>query len=51
MTDAEMLNYIDLAIQKTISEYKKSGMLRESRDVSYADACDISTVTPPGGRK
>ena len=41
MTDAEVLNYIDLAVQKTIAEYKRSGLLRESRDVSYADACEV----------
>ena len=41
MTDAEILNYIDLAIRKTISEYKQSGMLKASSDVSYADACEM----------
>lgn len=51
MTDAEMLNYIDLAIQKTISEYKRSGLLRESRDVSYSDACEVLADYYANGKK
>lgn len=51
MTDAEMLNYIDLAIQKTIAEYKRSGMLRDSRDVSYADACEVLADYYTTGKK
>lgn len=51
MTDAEVLNYIDLAVKRTIEEYKRSGILRESRDVSYADACEVLSDYYGTGKK
>lgn len=41
MTDQEVLKYIDTAIERTISEYKRSGMLKDLEDVSYSEACAV----------
>lgn len=41
MNDQEIKSYIDLTVQRSISEYKKSGLLRESDNVIYADATEI----------
>ena len=43
MTDEEVKDYIDLTIKKTISEYKKNGLLKESNRVTYEDASEILT--------
>ena len=42
MTDDEIKKYIDIAIKRTISEYKKSGILKESDGAAY------SHLRPPG---
>lgn len=41
MTDAEIKKYIDMAIEKTVQEYRRNGLLRDAGEVSYADACEI----------
>ena len=41
MTDTEVKAYIDLAVQRSIREYKKSGLLRQSVDVVYNDISAI----------
>ena len=41
MTDEEVKKYIDLAVQKTIKEYKKNGILKEADGAAYADASEI----------
>lgn len=41
MTDEEIKNYIDIAVQKTIKEYKKNGILKENSSAAYADASEI----------
>lgn len=41
MTDEQIKKYIDLAVQKTIKEYKKNGILKEADGAVYADASAI----------
>ena len=41
MTDDEIKKYIDIAIKRTISEYKKSGILKESDGAAYSDASQL----------
>ena len=41
MTDEEVKDYINLTIKKTISEYKKNGLLKESNNAAYEDASEI----------
>ena len=41
MTDEEILNYIDLAIHKTIMEYKQCGIMKEPAEVNYTDATEL----------
>ena len=40
---AEIEAIIDLAIKKSISEYKRSGLLKESNDIIYEDVSIILT--------
>ena len=51
MTDDEIKKYIDIAIKRTISEYKKSGILKESDNASYTDASQILHGYYDGGAK
>lgn len=37
MTDREILKYIDYAIEKAVSEFKKSGVLKNNDDLIYSD--------------
>lgn len=39
----EIEGIIDLAIKKSINEYKRSGLLKESNDVIYEDVSQILT--------
>lgn len=41
MTDEEIKNYIDLAIKKSIDEYKKCGLLKQSENAVYSDISEI----------
>lgn len=41
MTDEEIKSFIELAIQKTIKEYKRNGLLKDSDAAVYADASDM----------
>lgn len=41
MTDEDIKKYIDMAVQKTIKEYKRNGILKESDAAVYADASEI----------
>lgn len=41
MTDEEIKKYIDMAVQKSIKEYKRNGILKDSDAAVYADASDI----------
>ena len=41
MTDEEIKNYIDIAIRKSIHEYKKSGILKHSDNAAYSDVNQI----------
>ncbi len=41
MPDEEIKRIIDLAVKTSIAEYKKSGLLKDSDNVAYSDACSI----------
>ncbi len=41
LTDLEIKSYIDLAIKRSIAEFKKSGLLKGSDNAAYSDASDI----------
>ena len=41
MTDAEIMKYIDKAVEKTVNEYKRQGLLKDFGDVTYGDACEV----------
>lgn len=41
MNDAEIRAYIDLAIQRSIAEFKKSGLVKGADDAVYADASEV----------
>ena len=51
MTDDEIKKYIDIAIKRTIQEYKRSGILKESDNASYTDASQILHGYYDGGAK
>lgn len=50
MTDEEIKKYIDLAVQKTIKEYKRNGILKESDAAVYADASAVLTSYYKAGK-
>ena len=50
MTDEEIKNYIDIAVQKTIKEYKKNGILKDSGAAAYADVSEILSSYYKGGK-
>ena len=41
LTDAEIKQYIDLAVAKSVEAYKKSGILNQSKSAAYNDASEI----------
>lgn len=41
MTDKEVKEYIDLAIKRSINEYKKSGLLKQADNAAYDDISQI----------
>lgn len=41
MTDEQIKRYIDMAIDRSINEYKRQGMLKDHDDVTYSDACEV----------
>lgn len=41
MTDNEIQKLIELTVKKSISEYKKNGLLKDSENVAYNDASAI----------
>lgn len=41
MTDEEIRGYIDIAIKRSIREYKKSGLLKDSDNAAYSDISQI----------
>ncbi len=41
MTDDEIKRYIDMAIRRTVSECKRSGLLLEEKSVAYKDAAEL----------
>lgn len=43
MPDDEIKKIIDLAVKTSITEYKKSGLLKDSDNVAYSDASAILT--------
>lgn len=43
MSDNEIKQYIDYAIKRTINEYKRCGLLRDSRSADYEDASQLLT--------
>lgn len=43
MPDEEIKRIIDLAVQTSIAEYKRSGLLKDSDNVAYSDASAILT--------
>lgn len=51
MTDNEIKQYIDYAINKSISEFKKCGILKESESASYSDATEIIANYYKNGKK
>ena len=50
MTDEEIKNYIDIAVQKTIKEYKKNGILKDNGAAAYADVSEILSSYYKGGK-
>lgn len=50
MTDEEIKNYIDIAVQKTIKEYKKNGILKDNGAAAYADISEILSSYYNGGK-
>lgn len=51
MTDNEIKAYIDIAIKRSIHEYKKSGLLKQSDNAVYSDASQILASYYAGGEK
>lgn len=51
MTDDQIKSYIDLAVKKTIKEYKRNGILKESDSAVYADASEIISSYYKQGKK
>ena len=41
MKDADIRAYIDLAVKRSIEEYKKAGLFKGSDDAIYSDASEI----------
>jgi hypothetical protein len=41
MPEEEIKRIIDLAVKTSIAEYKKSGLLKDSDNVAYSDACTL----------
>lgn len=41
MNDEEIRDYINLTIRKTLGEIKKSGLMRDSSNVLYAEATEL----------
>ena len=41
MTDDEIKRYIDITVQQSIKEFKRSGMLKESDNAVYSDAAEM----------
>ena len=41
MNDQDIREYIDLAVKRSIAEYKKAGLFRESDDAIYGDISEI----------
>lgn len=41
MSEDEIKAYIDLAIKKAISEFKRAGMMKDSGGVVYAEASEV----------
>lgn len=41
MTDEEIKEYIDLAVRRSVEEYKRAGLLEMSSNGAYGDAVDI----------
>ena len=50
VTDEEVKKYIDITVQRTIKEYKKNGILKESDNAVYADASEILASYYKGGK-
>lgn len=49
MTDEEVKAYIDLAVQRSINEYKKSGLLKQADNAAYDDISAILKSYYDGG--
>lgn len=43
MPEEEIRNIIELTIKKSIEEYKKSGLLKDSGDIAYSEISQILT--------
>lgn len=41
MTDEEIKNYIDTAIERSIRAYRKAGIIKETEEAAYTDASAI----------
>ena len=41
MPEEEIKRIIDLAVKTSIAEYNKSGLLKDSDNVAYSDACTL----------
>lgn len=41
MTDEELKEYIEMAIQRTVAELKKSGRMKQDNDAAYDDVKEI----------
>ena len=51
MTDEEIKKYIDIAIKRSIHEYKKSGLLKQSDNAVYTDISQLLNSYFQGGER
>lgn len=51
MTDIDIRKIIELTVKKSIAEYKKSGILKDSENVAYSDVSAILSNYFGSGKK
>lgn len=51
MIDKDIQRIIELTVEKTIAEFKKSGLLKDSENVAYSDASAILSSYYKTGKK
>jgi hypothetical protein len=51
MTDEQVKKYIDMAVRRSVEEYKRAGLLEMSSNAIYGDAVDILAGYYRNGKK